>query len=198
MSDSLGRRSLARAAAGLALENDLSLPVLALFTDEDRLPDPVGAAKKMPFGSLVVARARDRKKRERLVEGLLPVAKSRNLILLVADDAVLAARADGLHLPEVRAAEAGHWRARSPHWLITASAHSPRTFLRSDADAFFISPLFATKSHPDRAALTKLRAAAFARLTVKPVYALGGITARNASALHGLGFAGIAAVAALA
>jgi thiamine-phosphate pyrophosphorylase len=198
MSDSLGRRSLARAAAKLAQANDLILPVLALFTDEDRLPDPVAAAKALPFGSLVIARARTDSARAKLVENLSPVANARNLILLVANDAVLAAKANGLHLPEVRAAEAAHWRARYPHWLVTAAAHSPRTFLRSDADAFFLSPVFATQSHPNKAGLSPLRAAALARLSIKPVYALGGVTARNAALLDGLGFSGIAGISALA
>jgi thiamine-phosphate pyrophosphorylase len=189
---------LARAAARLALEEGSFLPPLALFTDEDRLADPFAAANALPFGSLVIVRARERKRRTRLLDTLLPVARIRGLLVLVSDDPGLAQRADGLHLPEARAHQAAYWRARFPHWLVSASVHSPRTFLRSQADVFFLSPVFATSSHPGRAALTPWRAAALTRLSARPVYALGGVTAHNARGLIGLGFSGIAAISALA
>jgi thiamine-phosphate pyrophosphorylase len=198
MSDSLGRRSLARAAARLAIAEGSFLPPLALFTDEDRLADPVAAASALPFGSIVIARARNGKRRAKLLDDFLPIGRARGLLLLVSDDEKLAQKADGLHLPEARAHEAAHWCARFPHWLISASVHSPRTFLRSQADIFFVSAVFATASHPGRAPLTPWRAGAIARLSARPVYALGGITARNAKSLAGLGFSGLAAVSALA
>jgi thiamine-phosphate pyrophosphorylase len=65
-------------------------------------------------------------------------------------------------------------------------------------DAVFLSPVFATKSHPDRIALTPLRANLIARKANKPVYALGGIDVRNARLLATDIFAGIAAIGALA
>ncbi len=197
MSDSLGHRSLARAAARLALTARSGLPGLALMTDEDRLADPVTAARSLLPGSLVIARARTRSARARLVTDLLPIARLRELILVVADDEDLAREADGIHLPEAHACHAADMRARHPHWLVTAAIHGPRTILRSDADAFVLSPVFATVSHPNREPLSPVRAAAVARLAGRPVYALGGITARNALRLHGLGFSGIAAVSAL-
>lgn len=196
MSDSLERRKLARAAARMALERGSLLPPLALMTDDERLPDPLGAARALPRGSLVVVRARDPAKREILTRAMLDLARARGLLLVVSDDPVLAAATDGLHLPETRIGDVAHWRTRR-FALITTSAHSLAALRRAQAaDAVFLSPVFPTQSHPGRAALTAVRANAMARATAVPVYALGGIDARNTGLLRG--FCGIAAIGALA
>ncbi|HEY0106935.1 MAG TPA: thiamine phosphate synthase, partial [Rhizomicrobium sp.] len=103
--------------------------------------------------------------------------------------------ADGLHLPQARAREAAQWRARHPHWLISAAMHGAPLVPRH-LDFVFLSPVFPTRSHPDRAALGAVRANALARTARVPVYALGGIDAGNARLLNG--FVGIAAIGALA
>jgi thiamine-phosphate pyrophosphorylase len=64
-------------------------------------------------------------------------------------------------------------------------------------DAVFLSPVFATGSHVGREPLTPLRANSIARMSDKPVYALGGINAHNAGSLARDAFAGIAAIGAL-
>src|SRR5262249_5941433 len=97
---------------------------LALVTDDERLPDPVAAAQALPKGSLVIIRARNAKRRRALAEMLL--AKTNGLILLAADDPMLAGELHGLHLPEAHARDAAHWRALRPHWVITVAAHSAR------------------------------------------------------------------------
>ena len=101
----------------------------------------------------------------------------------------------GLHLPQVRAREAAHWRAKHPHWIITVAAHDPRGLRVAHADMALLSPVFATKSHPHAKALTPARARMMARNCLVPVLALGGVTARNAILL--CGFSGIAAIGAL-
>ncbi|MEJ0027548.1 MAG: thiamine phosphate synthase [Rhizomicrobium sp.] len=173
------------------------LPPLVLMTDDERLPDPLAAAAALPRGAMAIVRARDAARRGELGRALIALARRRDLFVLIADDPALAARlgADGLHLPQARAREAGHWRARHPAWLITASAHAPRA-LQAAVDLLFLSPIFPTRSHPDRAALGAVRANLIARSARVPVYALGGIAPRNAALLSG--FAGIAAVEALA
>lgn len=179
---------MARAAKALGG----ALPALVLMTDDARLDDPLAAARALPKGSMIVARAR---------HGLEPLARAlleaRRCTVLIAGDPVLAARlgAHGIHLPEARAGEAAYWRARFPHMLITASAHSLRALARDHVDAFFLSPVFETQSHPGRASLGAVRADLIARQARVPVYALGGIDARNAARLSGFG--GIAAIGAL-
>jgi thiamine-phosphate pyrophosphorylase len=161
------------------------------MTDDARLPDPLAAAHALPKGSIVIARSRIR------LEALARALLRQGCTVLIAGDAKLAAKlgAHGIHLPEARAHEAAHWRARYPDMFITASAHSLRALMRSHVDAFLLSPVFPTESHPGRAALGPVRASLIARQARVPVYALGGVNARSAARLHG--FAGIAAIGAL-
>jgi thiamine-phosphate pyrophosphorylase len=166
---------------------------LVLMTD-DRAADWAGAAQRLPSGSVVVVRARDAKRRRALAEELCGLAS-----LLIADDPGLAedVGAVGLHLPQARMREALHWRVRHPGWIITSSAHSLRALMGAAAlDAVFLSPVFATASHPGAKALTAVRAAFIAAHAPVPVYALGGVTPRNA-ALLAPAFSGIAAIGSL-
>ena len=102
--------------------------------------------------------------------------------------------AAGLHLPEARMREAGHWRARHPDWIITSSAHSLRALMgAAHLDAVFLSPVFATTSHQGAKPLTPVRAALIAAQAQVPVYALGGVTVRN-GVLLAPAFSGIAAI----
>jgi thiamine-phosphate pyrophosphorylase len=193
MSNALSRAKLARAA------RSLNAGVLALMTDDARLPDARKAAGLLPPASLVIVRAKDAEQRAERAQALISVARKRGLILLIADDPGLARRlgAHGVHLPEVRAHRAAHLKARNPRWLITASAHSLRAaLLASYADAILLSPVFPTKSHRNAPALTAARARAIARQVKTPLFALGGITAQNAILLSGL--SGLAAIGALA
>lgn len=161
-----------------------------MMTD-DRKADWAAAARRLPPGSVVVARSRDAAQRRALAGQLSGLVR-----LLIADDPALASDigADGIHLPEARMREASHWRAHFPHWIITSSAHSLRALLGAQhLDAVFLSPVFATTSHTEVQPLAPARAAFIAAHSPVPVYALGGITARNA-ALLAPAFSGIAAI----
>lgn len=196
MSDSLGARKLARAAAHLAVQTRSVLPPLALFTDDDRLPDPLAAARALPRGSLVVVRSRDDTRRDALAGAMQALTRERDLIVLVAGNDPL--HADGVHLPEARLCDAADWRARRPSLLLTASVHSFAALGKAmclPLDAVFLSPVFPTASHPGRAVLSAARANLIARRSSLPVYALGGVEARTAALLSG--FSGIAAISAL-
>ena len=111
------RAKLARGAFTL---NASGVGGLILLTDDDRLPDPLATASRLPAGSLVIVRARRAERRAQLAMQLRKIAWGRGLILLIADDPALARAvgANGIHLPEARAREAAHWRARNPQWLI--------------------------------------------------------------------------------
>ena len=177
------------------------MPPLVLMTDDERLANPLAAGSALPRGSMVVVRARDAARRASLADAFMRISRLRGLIIVIAEDAALAASigADGLHLPEVRLGEAAHQRARHKAWLITGAAHSLAALglaMRLPVDAVFFSPVFATKSHPGRAALTAIRANLIARAANLPVYALGGVDARNAGLLA-RSFVGIAAIGGL-
>ena len=195
------RARLARAAAALNASAGARLPALVLMTDDERLPDPIAAARALPHGSMVIVRARQSSHRAKLATELRPIARARRLLLLIANDAALADKvgAAGLHLPESQAAGAAHWRAIRPRWLITSAAHSLAAAARAQrtgANAVILGPVFTTRSHPERPALGAARARLMARQLRRPVYALGGIDGRNGSQLGG--FAGLAAIGALA
>jgi thiamine-phosphate pyrophosphorylase len=197
----LARRKLASVAAHLNARSPHAgrVPMLVLMTDDERLPDPLAAARLLPKGAMIIVRSRDSAKRVQLAYAMMALARSRGLLVLIANDAVLASRcgADGLHLSEANAHRAAHWSALRPQWFIAAAVHSLRAaVLRRYVDAIFLSPVFATASHPGRTALTAVRANAMVHRLAVPAYALGGVTAHNAPLLHG--FAGIAAIGALA
>ena len=172
------------------------------MTDDERLPDPLSAAMVLPQGNMVIVRARGDAQRAKLAAELLAIAQARNLKLLVAGDAGLAQsiEAHGVHFPEARMTEAAEWRARRPHWTITVAAHSLRALAAAHcakADAALLSPVFATASHANAAAIGVARAQLIVRQSPLPVYALGGIDARTARSLTGSAFAGIAAIGSL-
>ena len=66
--------------------------------------------------------------------------------------------------------------------------------MRAGARLVFVSPVFATRSHPGARALGPLRAAAIARGLPVLWMALGGMDAGRFRRLSGLGFHGWAAI----
>lgn len=201
MADKLARAKLARAARRFAVQSGSALPSLILMTDDERLADPVAAARALPRGSMVILRTRRTAQRERLAKELSTIAKARGLKFLIAGDPELAARigADGIHLPEAERWQAAHWRARRANWTIMASAHSLMAVTAArHADAVIVAPVFATASHPGAATLGATRLRLIAQQSALPVYALGGIDARTVRNLEDAKLAGIAAISALA
>jgi thiamine-phosphate pyrophosphorylase len=170
----------ARAAAGRPGPGR-RLPKLWLFTDARRLPDPRPAAARLPPGlGAVVLRHDGEPGREALGRDLALICRARRLVLVVAGDARLAAALGaGVHL------RAGRWpchvrpaRVRRGHRLNTSSAHGPadlRRAMLAGAGLVFLSPVFATASHPGAAALGPARWVRMARSARLPVAALGGI-----------------------
>jgi thiamine-phosphate pyrophosphorylase len=199
--DRLTRARLARAAQRLNRGRRARLPALVLMTDDERLPDPIVAAKELPRGSMIIVRARQTSHRAKLAEALHPITREREIKLVIANDPILArrVRADGVHFSEDRAREAARWRVRHPKWVITTAAHSLHSCRIASvalADAAILAPVFPTKSHLDRYPLGPARARLTARHAPLPVYALGGINAQNSASLRGA-FVGIAAIGAL-
>ena len=122
-------------------------------------------------------------------------------MFLVADDPALAVRvqADGVHLPQRRLAALGGLRARFPHWFLTVAAHDATALVaaqRGGADAVFLSPAFATASHPDARVLGPVRFAALAASVHLPVLALGGIDGDSVQRLAPARVAGVGLIGA--
>ena len=201
MASALARAKLTRAANRLNARYP-RLPALILMTDERRLPDPLEAAHVLPKGAAIILRHTDPRARATLAAKLSPIARARGLILLIANDAPLAAHLGcaGVHLSEARAQEAAHLKALHPSWFISAAAHSARAVARAHAyraDAVLLAAPFPTRSHAGRPALGPARFRLIVQSADVPVYALGGVDAYNVGAFAGAHLAGIAAIEAL-
>ena len=137
---------------------------------DHRLGDDLWTAvRKLPRGGGVLFLYRELPKQERwtLFARLQRVARRRGLV--IADEA--AGDAARVHaLRELREA------------------------LLAGAPLMFLSPMFATRSHPHWAPMRRMRAAALVRLSPVPVIALGGMDARRFASIEGLGFSGWAGI----
>ena len=83
--------------------------------------------------------------------------------------------------------------------LLTIACHDERELARAaaiGADLAFLSPVFATQSHPDTEHLGAMRFKALAAAAPLPVLALGGVDERNARLVAGRNVAGLGAIGA--
>lgn len=177
------------------------LPRLWFLTDAARVADPVAVIARLPRGSGVIFRDYQAPGRAALAARLADVARTHDLVFLVAGDMDLARAvgAAGVHAPERDLDKIAGWRAAWPDAVITAAVHSAKVLPRAaGADGALVSPVFATQSHPDAATLGRAGLVALMEKSSLPVIALGGISAATVQDLQGLPLAGIAAIGALA
>ncbi|MGP1353273.1 MAG: thiamine phosphate synthase [Parasphingopyxis sp.] len=172
------------------------LPRLWMMTDERQGDNLWPALKALPRGSGVIVRhySLAPPERRRLIARIREIARARRLLLIVAGSAQFAraTRAEGFH-------------SRSPHrtprdLLRTVAVHDEaelRLAERIGADLVFISPVFATRSHPGGRTLGRMRFGRLATRSRMPVVALGGMNRRRAQSLRGFGIYGWAAIGAL-
>jgi thiamine-phosphate pyrophosphorylase len=180
-----------------------TLPPLLFFTDPVRTPRPGLVLARMPRGSAIVFRAFGAADALEQARRLSRLARRRGVRFLVGADVALAlaARADGVHLPERLAHRSGSNRLLRRRFLLTAAAHglpAARKACRAGVDAIVISPVFPSASPSAGRPLGVRRFAALARAVGAPCYALGGVGGRTVQALSRSGAVGVAAVAALA
>ncbi len=178
------------------------IPRLWLVSDPVRLPDPCAAAALLPRGAGVLARGL----RPPVLARLRRVVRRRGLLLLLGGDPTAALRLRcGLHLPD-RAAPPGLTaflaaRRRGTPWAwLSLAVHGRPAVARArrlGADLGFVSPAFATASHPGAPALGPLRWGALAARLGQPAVALGGVAAATAGRLPRGRLAGLAAIGAL-
>lgn len=156
-------------------------------------------ARTLPQGSALVLRDYGDSRRRARAFALRSITAARGVLLIVGGDLPLAhaVRADGVH-----------WRSdqldgaqSAPGLIVTAAAHGATDLAlagRLGADLAFLSPVYATASHPDVTPLGPSRFRALAAASPVPVLALGGVDEGNAADLGGSNVAGVAAVGAFA
>ncbi len=127
------------------------------------------------------------------------LAHRRGLVFLVGADArlAMAAKADGVHLPERLMHRTPALKRSHPTWYVTVAAHDRKALLRAGrlgADAALVSAVFKSRSASAGAPLGAIRFAGLIRGARTPVIALGGVDADTAPRLIGTGARGLAAV----
>jgi thiamine-phosphate pyrophosphorylase len=166
-----------------------------LFTDSQRLADPRSAAAQLPRGLAgVVYRHDNHPDRASLGRDLARICRARRLVLVVAGDIRLAAALrTGVHL------RGGRWPGSLRlKGFVTSSAHSfadLRRARRAGAKLAFLSPVFATASHPGAPSLGPARWSALSRRSPIATAALGGIDGLTVRGLHCFAVGAIGALA---
>lgn len=161
----------------------------------------------MPQGAAVVYRDYDDPRREAIARRYASICRARSVFFLVAGDVDLAkaCEADGVHLPARAFGNLEPKRSRRPvspspvPGLVTAACHSADELglaQRIGADLAFLSPVFATISHPDTEHLGPARFKEIAAASPLPVLALGGVDETSARLLAGKNVAGFGAIGA--
>ena len=174
----------------------VNIPFLWIVTDEQRAPDPTKIIEKFPKNQNIgiIFRHYKSKYRRDIAEELSKLCRLRNYLFFVAEDLNLATKvnASGVHLPR--------WskpKRINRRFLTSTTLHSKneiRNVISSKPSIVFVSPVYSTKSHPEKPPLGPIRAALLAKqiqfgsLSI----ALGGITLYDAKRLRSLGFFGIA------
>jgi thiamine-phosphate pyrophosphorylase len=157
------------------------LPVLWLFTDAARGGDPVAAVGRLPKGGLcgVVFRHDGVAGRAELFARVAQACRARGVALVAAG---MNGRGVGVHLRGGRGPKRGYG-------IVTASAHGVAEVVRArraGACIIFVSPVFATGSHPGEAALGPWRWNKIARYAGnRKAYALGGVDGGKINRLAG-------------
>ena len=162
-----------------------------LMTDErigERLWDALGA---LPRGGGVVFRHYSLKIDERavLARQVAERCRQRELVLAVANDVRLAEEL-GARLVHNPAGDAGDLPiSRSAH-----SMHEAKVAWGAGASLLFLSPIFATRSHPGAQPISRDEARAIVATCPVPVIALGGMTRARFEELRANGFYGWAGI----
>ncbi len=136
-----------------------------------------------------------------LVREAVQILSSTDALVLVNDraDVAIAARADGVHLPETSLRPDVVREAISSNLVIGASTHSIEQALAaagSGADYIFFGPIFETPGKGPPVGIESLSAVC-RKLRTFPVIALGGVDQNNFENVLSAGAAGIAAIRSL-
>lgn len=138
------------------------------------------ALRRLPRGSGLIFRHYHLSKGERRARfaALRRIARQRGHLAFLSGDTRMARawKADGAYGPAALLAS-------GPALPRLVTAHSLRD-LRGRADAFVLSPVFPTRSHPGGAMLGTARFRLLASQAAGPVIALGGMTAKRAVKLR--------------
>tara|TARA_Y100000590_G_C15539486_1_gene946370 strand:- start:324 stop:959 length:636 start_codon:yes stop_codon:yes gene_type:complete len=171
------------------------LPKIIIIFNEEFFDEKKLLNLKIPKKSAFLLRSYKAKERKKIAKQLLKFCKMKELKLLIASDIKLAKdiNAHGVHFPEYMIKEKNkiNWVILKniklkKNWIITTAAHSLQSIKKAeffDIDAALLSPVFSSKSHPNRKNLGINKFAKIVKKTKLPIYALGGINIKNIKSL---------------
>lgn len=165
------------------MTREKTLPRLWLISDARNDAGLEAALARLPRGNGFVFRHYhlDETDRRRRFDRLAAVARDGGQLVILSGTGELARAwgADGAY-------GAADGLGKQPGLLRLATAHNASELSltnRAQADGVFLSPVFATRSHPGGDCLGVARFCALAALAEMPVIALGGMTAARAREL---------------
>jgi thiamine-phosphate pyrophosphorylase len=161
------------------------------MTDRGRQPDWRGIIRNLRRGDHVIIRDYDHPNRASLAQAIIAVCKQHGVSYAIGGDMRLAWRLKaGVHLTErdLRRGPICLWSGRH-HSAAIHQAHDLKKASDMGANLALISPVFATRSHPNARVLGRVKyhhlAQQARRFGLSPV-ALGGMTRYSARALFGV------------
>lgn len=171
---------------------------LAFMTDLRRLPNQIDILTALPLGTAVIFRDYDHPTRLSLARTYRDLCGRYGLKFIVADDAHMAKAvdADGVHLPSYRLSRPQKNGIKGYLSCACHTADDLKYAAQLGADIAFLSPVFRTASHPEKASLGVAAFKKIADHAKLPILALGGITSENVSELGHGNVVGIGAIGA--
>ena len=170
------------------------LPRIIIVFNEKEFNKNFFLKLKIPNGAAILLRSYKIKGRKKIAKQLLKFCKIKKLKLLISEDIKLARdiNADGVHFPTYMVKkDIINWSLINKikikkNLIITTAIHNSKELENAqlfDFDAGLLSPVFPSKSHPN---VKSLGIRKFSKLVDKsdlPIYALGGINAKNIKSL---------------
>jgi len=197
-------RKLVAAAAQLKRTSGWADPLfsLAFMTDHERIPNPDSLLNALPQGTAVIFRDYDVPDRTSLAQKLCTSARAKGLLFFVAADIKIArdVGADGVHIPGFLNSAERRLLVKGANMTgheLTFACHSWSDIQFANeigVAAAFLSPAFATRSHPGASSLGAAKFKTLARQASRPIVALGGVKAHNAWQLSAKNVVGLAAI----
>lgn len=145
----------------------------------------------------------EKKDREVFARKIINLARPKGFKILVGKDINLAkkVKADGIHFSDFDKLPLIFLKRESftKKFLFSFACHSLKSVLKAKklkSDMIFISPIFATNSHPDQKTIGLKNLAKFSFNSKNPhyLYALGGINKVNIKAIAKLNLGGFGAI----
>ena len=169
---------------------------LAFLTDHRQAHKSDVIIRTLPGGTGVILREYDDPKRRARAHRIAALCRRYGLVFYVGGDLSLAyeTKADGLHAPSWMA---GRLKQKPRGLMLSVACHEARDLETADnlgADSVFLSPVFATNSHPGKDYLDTNEFLELASKSRVPVLALGGVTLKNAQKLKSRAVVGFGAI----